>query len=665
MIIFSILLLSVVVIAEVPEHNPSLDYKCSEGKQWSKGPITCKQTNCPPGSGRTYTYDCSCWVSEWGGEPKVTCYENGLAVKCLPKGGDCNAVKSGFDPVTGNCKTGYTWNSDHTSCAATFPDTITCKVVDLDGNTVKNQKVSYAEYTEGGHETSPDTGSAQSGTTDDNGQVQFSVKNKFANSVNFIFRGGDGYYKSNNRVYADNQKECVIKTYTNSQVESYIKKEYKNFLQNACLPQELINKVDEAQFNFDSDVDTSQYDGSKMQISKGELDGGDWETLQRTLFHEFSHYLSEKIIDPSKNVGGHHNNWAPNEDKSWWQFTKSDPEELAYEEGLADFMSMLYFQSKGEVYQSDYATDSTAKTFIVNNGKDKGSKTEGVVTSFLYSYYKPQLGEQNGAAHALGDFIKSGTYERRNRDGTAARTIKEFIVQKIKSDRETPNECSSKSQMPNIADLSHDFGFDSDQGYKLTVDLLTKDDTNDVILLNPTPDQLTPASLLQIGIPYELRTNTGEPVLEYFPGDYASTGTNQRITFKPGASSFELTQDNVVIIRNGTAYVVDASVKTPHIRINHRDTQYIVEVSDTKDTVTVINGSVDMSDSGGAVSSLNSGESISYSSGAFSPVTKVDTNNIPKFWKNTKNDGGNGNLPCCLPGLFIGVLLAALFIRRT
>ncbi|MBI5159638.1 transglutaminase domain-containing protein [Candidatus Micrarchaeota archaeon] len=101
------LFFSFFVSAEVPEHNPGLDSQCPPGFQWSRGTVACEQANCPAGAGRTYTYECSCWVSEWGGNPKVTCYENGLAVKCLPGGSKCEDTPTGFDPVSGNCKSGF------------------------------------------------------------------------------------------------------------------------------------------------------------------------------------------------------------------------------------------------------------------------------------------------------------------------------------------------------------------------------------------------------------------------------------------------------------------------------------------------------------------------------------------------------------------------------
>ncbi len=659
-----LIIISSLVIAEVPGHNPDLDSQCSQGKQYSRGTADCKQANCPPGAGRTYTYDFSCWVSEWCVDPKVTCYENGLAVRCLPKGGDCNKAKSGFDPITGNCKQGYDLNADKTDCVAKFPDKVSCKVIDLDGNPIKNGKILYGEYTKS--ETAHD--SSKTGNTNDNGEIEFQVTNTHSKSVNFIFTGGDGYYKSATRIYADGQKECKITAYKNDQIGPQIKGKFIDLLKNACMPQDLINKINDAKFNFDSDVDTSQYDGKEIKIAKGEL-GGDWETLERTLVHEFGHYLSEKLIDADKSVGGKHNNWEPNEDKSWWQFTKSDPEELAFEEGLADFMAMLYFQAKEEVYQEDYATNTHAINFLSSNGKDKGGKTEGVVTSFLYEYYKNQLKEEKGAARAFGDLVRSATYEPRKNSGTPARTIKDFIIQKIRTDKnEQSNECSPKSQMPNIADLSRKYGFESDEKYKLTVDSLTKVEANDVEILSPPPDALSPGFFLEKLIPYELRTNTQAPALISYPSDYATSGIERRITFKPGTASFEIGQDNVVLIKNGSAFVIDADVRTHLIKINHKQTKYLVEVSGDRESVTVLDGSADVSDANAQVS-LNSGENVDYTAGKFSDVKKVDINAVKPFWKrsNAEQDGNTGKTgggTNCLSGIISTALLGITILRN-
>lgn len=98
------------VFAEVPEHNPGLDRECSPGFQWSRGTASCKQANCPPGAGRTYTYDCNC--GEAWDQPYKTCYKNGLATHCVARGQECEATESSFDPLTGECQMGFVLRTD-------------------------------------------------------------------------------------------------------------------------------------------------------------------------------------------------------------------------------------------------------------------------------------------------------------------------------------------------------------------------------------------------------------------------------------------------------------------------------------------------------------------------------------------------------------------------
>ncbi len=88
--ILVLLLLVCVSFAEVPEHEPSLDSKCPNGFQWSKGIAGCAQADCPSGAGRTYTYGCSC--GEAWNKPFKTCYSQvqaGLAVSCVAQGTQC------------------------------------------------------------------------------------------------------------------------------------------------------------------------------------------------------------------------------------------------------------------------------------------------------------------------------------------------------------------------------------------------------------------------------------------------------------------------------------------------------------------------------------------------------------------------------------------------
>ena len=86
-IIFGIFMLSTVVFAEVPMHNPGLDSQCSPGFQYSRDTASCKQANCPEGAGRTYTLECNC--GEAWGKPFRTCYKDQLAVACVPAGSPC------------------------------------------------------------------------------------------------------------------------------------------------------------------------------------------------------------------------------------------------------------------------------------------------------------------------------------------------------------------------------------------------------------------------------------------------------------------------------------------------------------------------------------------------------------------------------------------------
>lgn len=84
---FALSCVALVVRAEVPDHNPSLDHQCPKGFQYSRGPAACKQADCPPGAGRTYTYDCSC--GEAWDKPFRTCYKDQLATHCVAAGESC------------------------------------------------------------------------------------------------------------------------------------------------------------------------------------------------------------------------------------------------------------------------------------------------------------------------------------------------------------------------------------------------------------------------------------------------------------------------------------------------------------------------------------------------------------------------------------------------
>ncbi|MBD3330913.1 hypothetical protein GF354_05295 [Candidatus Peregrinibacteria bacterium] len=111
------------VYAETPGHNSELDNQCSEGFQWSVMTVACEQANCPPGSRRTYTLECSC--GEVWNEPYKTCYnELGLASYCISSNQKCEDISGGFDPLSGECKfmEGFEWNDNKTDCIRRLPE---------------------------------------------------------------------------------------------------------------------------------------------------------------------------------------------------------------------------------------------------------------------------------------------------------------------------------------------------------------------------------------------------------------------------------------------------------------------------------------------------------------------------------------------------------------
>lgn len=100
--VLGLLMLAGFVFAEVPEHNPDLDYKCKPGFQWSRGTVSCKQADCPQGAGRTYTYDCNC--GEAWDKPFKTCYDpkgTGLVVACVASGAKCPGETGGTSGSSG------------------------------------------------------------------------------------------------------------------------------------------------------------------------------------------------------------------------------------------------------------------------------------------------------------------------------------------------------------------------------------------------------------------------------------------------------------------------------------------------------------------------------------------------------------------------------------
>ncbi|MBS3147667.1 hypothetical protein J4219_02170 [Candidatus Woesearchaeota archaeon] len=110
-----LVLIALIVFSIIP--LVAADDACGPGRVYSRGVIGCVQEKCPPGTGRLYSEACSCWTSEWGGTPRVTCGdENGLVTHCLPEGEDCSKSTSNWNPITGECVAGYGLNADKSAC---------------------------------------------------------------------------------------------------------------------------------------------------------------------------------------------------------------------------------------------------------------------------------------------------------------------------------------------------------------------------------------------------------------------------------------------------------------------------------------------------------------------------------------------------------------------
>jgi hypothetical protein len=97
--IFLLILINLPLIgAEVPGHNPDLDNKCPEGRQWSRIVAGCRQADCPAGASRTAGLDCNC--GEAWSKPFKTCYDSEhLAVSCINKGEECGKIPTETEAV--------------------------------------------------------------------------------------------------------------------------------------------------------------------------------------------------------------------------------------------------------------------------------------------------------------------------------------------------------------------------------------------------------------------------------------------------------------------------------------------------------------------------------------------------------------------------------------
>jgi hypothetical protein len=195
----------------------------------------------------------------------------------------------------------------------------------------------------------------------------------------------------------------------------------------------------------------------------------------------------------------------------------------------------------------------------------------------------------------------------------------------------------------------------------------------------------------KVDVQYEFPPQSGVPVIETIPQNFPIQGQIERITFLPDQlSAFEVTSQHQTLILNGTAHILDGDVTTDNLSIRHTNTEYFVEVTKGKETISILKGSVSVLEKGGAKrqTQLKTNETVNYSVGqGFSTVktidvaqkfSRFDTNQISPPQKKIKNGAEtrtknnvsdkNGSWTRYVLGLSVVILLAIgsviLVLRR-
>lgn len=601
--------------ADVPGHNPDLDSKCKPGFQWSRGTVGCEQAHCPPGARRTYTLDCSC--GEAWGEPFRTCMEDGLATHCIARGEQCDAVRGGFDPITGGCKAGFDLGAQG-RCEPAFPEQFRCRVIGLDGTPRVSTAVTFGEAAPPERAASQKWENKQAATTDADGYVTFSVADRRAGAVLLMVNGGGDLGRRKLEIAVDAQPEaCEVRLYSAADAEAHVRGGYDGLLRDACLDADPSAALGAVSFDAAA-AGGPRYQPQAKTIELGGLDG-DWGELERTLFHEFGHAISDTIIDPSsfyikgipmlgKYVGGKHDNWVPNEQKDEWG-PDSDPRELAFEEALADFLAMLYYRARGDTYQADYATPARAMQSLAEHGKASGSRTEGVIVSFLAEYYREQIESgPKGAAQALGDFIQTVRWSKENAWlGSPARTLEAFIAnQRARARNPKPSPCA-RSAGPDILELAQRYGLLRVEPPELRRSPTASASASRSQITGMAVDPAAASLFLEPGQSYQLPPEVEVVSLEVKSEAWRREGKLGRVDVEAG-SRFSVADDGGVLLELGDAFVLDAPLSTPATRVTPAGTEYLVAVAAAGgERFTVASGSITVVERAGARRSVTIG----------------------------------------------------------
>jgi hypothetical protein len=585
--------------AEVPMHNPDLDVNCTPGYQWSRDTVACEQANCPAGAGRTYTLECNC--GEAWGKPTVTCRDpkTGLATHCVTIPMRCDESKNGFDPITGACKPGFVAEADGT-CKPTFPEKLKCTVQDLAGAGLAGLEVGYGELNPAGSaQTYGNTQRLQSGA---DGTVEFPVSNRSASEISVNVR--DGSKQSALKIKIEAQGECKLLLYDAGEAEQNVKDEYADLLANACLGADEIARIRAIEFDPTAsgtpkfDPETNKIEGSAS---------GPWDETGRTLFHEFGHAISDQIIDPTwgfvkgwplvgKHAGGSHNNWVVN------QYIDAtgpdvDPEQLAFEESLADFLAMLHYARRGQVYQEDLANPARAMEHLQGN-PGTGSRTEGVITSFLWEYYRPLIESgPDGPARALGDFIRVTRYNARTSviHGAPARSINEFIAAAAKSAGESHPCKAGPGQTAPLTDLAGRYGFGNAPPPTVQLQPVKPTNPTEVEQLINKLGHDASRVILEPGKLFDLPAGSITGTVTRYAPDYVTSGRMMRADFLPTVDAQFGVDGDALILKKGSARVIDGAVQTPTLRVNPQGTEIVITIlADGREMVVVAGGAAEV-----------------------------------------------------------------------
>lgn len=583
------------VRAEVPMHNPGLDGTCPKGFQYSRDTASCKQANCPPGASRVYTLECNC--GEAWGRPFRTCYADGLATHCVAAGAACDDKDTGgFDAMIDTCRTGYAKEPDGT-CAHAFPKSIVCTVLDARGQPLGGRDVSFGEDPGKG----ANFANTQRGQTGADGAITFNVQDPKAAGIIIKSSGPEGPRALSIR--RNDFKGCVLHVVDEAGFEANIRDTYEDLLRKACVSAEDLTKVRGVGFDF-SGGGKPLYDPGD-NIIHGLSVSDDYGELTRGMIHELSHGMIARAIDASKDVGGKHNNWVPVDPKDA-KGRHGTPEAVAFEEGAADFVAMLYFHAKGEVYQADLADDVAAGRAIDANGKAASARTESVITRYLWSVYQPIIeGSPDGPALALADFLRTMSHApRQARFGTAftdpVRTIHELIAQRIQRDGN-----ASERAACGFAPIDLERAKRLAEAYGLV-------DVPPVQTVNDSPDALARLTPGDHAIPAgtEVILQDGARLL-----DQGKLGRTRLGGKSP--ARFRVDPDGRATLLEGQAIVTDGPARTEAIDVVPMGTGYTLRVQDGGHTVAVDHGQVDVVErAGGRRVSVAAGQAVTFSAGA-------------------------------------------------